>query len=62
MPAAFCGLLAVCEVEELVLVDLLGLLGADHTDLIIAATETSAGVDHRVDVQFRCLWLTRELA
>ena len=61
MPASLRALLAVCKIQELVLVDLLGLLGADDTNLVVTATKTTTGVDHGVYVQLRGLWLPRKL-
>lgn len=62
MPTSLRALLTVRKVQEFVLVDLLGLLGADDAYLIVAATETSAGIDDRMNVQLRRLGLARELA
>lgn len=61
VPPALCTLLAVCKVQQFVLVDLLCLFRADDADLIVTSAETAASVNHRVDVQLRSLWLAREL-
>jgi hypothetical protein len=60
MPASLRALLAVCKIQELVLVDLLGLLRADDTNLIVTATKATTGVDHGVDMQFRGFWFARK--
>ena len=52
VPAALCTLFLRREVEETLRVNLLRLLRADDTDLIVASTETTARVDDRVNVQF----------
>jgi hypothetical protein len=50
VPAAL-GTLLLVEVEESVLVYLLGLLGADHADLVIFTTKTTPGVADGMDVE-----------
>lgn len=61
MPATLCALLAIREVQELVLVYFFGLLRADDTDLVVTTTKTATSIDNRMNVQLRCLWLAREL-
>jgi hypothetical protein len=58
VPTTFCALLAIRKIQELVLVYLFGLLRANDTDLIVTTTKTATGVNDRVNVQFRCLWLS----
>ena len=62
MPATLCALFTIRKVQELVLVYLFGLFGADDANLVVAATETSPSVDDGMDMQFRCLRLAGELA
>ena len=58
VPATLRALLAIRKVQELVLVYFFGLLRANDTDLIVTTTKTATGVDDRVNVKFRCLWLS----
>lgn len=58
VPATLRALLAIRKVQELVLVYFFGLLRANDTDLIVSTTKTTTSIDDRVNVQFRCLWLS----
>jgi len=62
VPSILGTLSLLVEVQEAILVQLLGLLGADDTDLIIFASKATARVADWVDMQFGGFWLARELA
>lgn len=61
MPLVLLGLLPVGP-DVLAVVELLGLLGRDGADLVVAAAVLARRVDDGVDVQLRGRRLARQLA
>lgn len=46
---------------KLVRVQLLKLLGRDHTNLVVLASKVSAAVDNGMDMKFGCRWFSGQL-